>query len=170
MEKPLLYKVSLRIMNLAALFLIFLASSVSWGRCLSWRDDMIGVIQLFVLWITSVGTSSMLGCFWISIIKFLLSLPSSDDASFEISLASTFWFLGTCTNSTSSNYRVRCLVSLRYFCILSSFASYSPLICSTTSFESLWINRFFTPSAFPSLNPVNMPLYSTSLLVAGNLS
>ena len=112
----------------------------------------------------------MLGCFWISIIKFLLSLPSSDDASFEISSASTFWFLGTCTNSTSSNYRVKCLVSLRYFCILSSFASYSPLICSTTSFESLWINRFFTPSAFPSLNPVNMPSYSTSLLVAGNLS
>ena len=112
----------------------------------------------------------MLGCFWISTVKFLLSPPSSNDASFEISLASTFWFLGTCTNSTSSNSRVKCLVSLRYFYILSSFASYSPLIYSTTSFESLWINRFFAPSALPSLNPVNMPSYSASLLVAGNLS
>ena len=149
-----MYKVSLRIVNLAALFFIFLASSVSWGRCPSWRNDMIGVIQLFVLWITSVGTSSMLGCFWISTVKFLLSPHSSNDASFEISLASTFWFLGTCTNSTSSNSRVKCLVSLRYFYILSSFASYSPLIYSTTSFESLWINRFFAPSALPSLNPV----------------
>ena len=165
-----MYRVSLRIVNLAALFLICLTSFVSWGRCPSRRNNMIDVIQLFVLCIVSVGASSMLGCFCTSIGKLLLSPPSSDDASFEISLASTFWFLGTCTNSTSSNYRVRCLVSLRYFCILSSFASYFPLICSTTSFESLWINRFFTPSAFPSLNPVNMPLYSTSLLVAGNLS
>ena len=44
----------LRTVNLAALFLIFLASSVSWERCPSWRNDMIGVIQLFVLWIASV--------------------------------------------------------------------------------------------------------------------
>ena len=131
---------------------------------------MIGVIQLFVLCIVSVGASLMLGCFCTSIAKLLLSPPSSDNASFEISSASAFQFLGTYTNSTSSNSLVRCLVSLRYFCILSSFASYSPMICSTTSFESLQINRFFTPSAFPSLNPVNIPSYSVSLLVAGNLS
>ena len=137
MEKPLLYRVSLRIVNLAAIFRIFLASSVSWGRCSSRRNDMIGVIQLFVLCIVSVGASSMLGCFCISIAKLLLSPPSFDDASFEISSANAFWFLGTCINSTSSNSLVRCPVSLRYFYILSSFASYSPLICSTTSFESL---------------------------------
>ena len=131
---------------------------------------MIGVIQLFVLWIASVGTSLMLGYFWISIVKFLLSPPSSDDGSFEISSASTFWFLRTYTNSTSLNSHFKCLVSLRYFYILSSIALYSPLICSTTSFESVWINRFFTPSAFPSLNPVNMPSYLVSLLVAENLS
>ena len=51
---------------------------------------MIGVIQLFMLWIVNVGTSSMLGCFWTSIVKLLLSLPSSYDASFEISSASIF--------------------------------------------------------------------------------
>ena len=44
MEKPFLYRVSFRIVNLAALFLTFLASSTSYGRCLSWRKDMIGVI------------------------------------------------------------------------------------------------------------------------------
>ena len=131
---------------------------------------MIGVIQLFVFCIVSVGASSMLGCFCTSIAKFLLNSPSSDDASFEISSANAFWFLRTCINSTSSNSLIRCFVSLRHFCILSSFASYSPLICSITNFESLWINRFFTPSAFQSLNPVNMPSYSTSLLVAGNLN
>ena len=87
---PLLYNVSLRIVNLAALFLIFLASSVSWGRCPSKRNDTIGVIQLFVLYIVSVGASSMLGCFCTSIAKLLLNPPSSDDASFEISSASAF--------------------------------------------------------------------------------
>ena len=51
---------------------------------------MIGVIQLFVLWIISIETSLMLGCFWISIVKLLLSPPSSDDASFEISSDSAF--------------------------------------------------------------------------------
>ena len=112
----------------------------------------------------------MLGCFWTSIVKLLFNPHSFDDASFEISSATIFWFLRTCTNSTLSNSWVRCLVSLRYFCILSSFASYSPLICSITSFESLWTNRFFTPSVFSSLNPVNMPSYLASLLVAGNFS
>ena len=62
---------------------------------------MIGVIQLFVFCIVNVGASSMMGCFYTSIAKLLLSSPSSDDASFEISSASAFWFLGTCINSTS---------------------------------------------------------------------
>ena len=104
-----------------------------------------------MLWIVNMGTSS-------------------DDASFEISSATIFWFLGTYINSTLLNAWVRCLVSLRCFYILSSFTSYSPLICSTISFESFWTNRFFTPSAFPSLNLVNMPSYLALLLVARNFS
>ena len=64
---------------------------------------MIGVIQLLMLWIVNVGTSSMLGCFWTSIVKFLFNPPSFDDASFKISSATIFWFLGTYTNSTLSN-------------------------------------------------------------------
>ena len=63
MEKPLFYRASLRIVNLAAFFLIFLASSASCGRCRSWRNNTIDVIQLLPLWIVNVGTSSMLGCF-----------------------------------------------------------------------------------------------------------
>ena len=62
---------------------------------------MIGVVQLFAFCIVSVGVSSMLGCFCTSIAKLLFSSLSSDDASFEISSASVFWFLGTCINSTS---------------------------------------------------------------------
>ena len=113
----------------------------------------------------------MLGRFCISITKpMLLVVPSFDDASFETSFATIFWLLGIYTNSTLLNSWVRCFVSLRYFCILSSFASYSPLICPITSFESFWTNRFLAPSAFPSLSPVSIPSHSTSLLLAGNFS
>ena len=89
----------------------------------------------------------------------MLDPSSSNDTSFETLSATIFWHLGTCTNSTLSNSWVRCFVSWRYFCILSSFASYSPLICSITSFES-----------FLSLSPVSIPSYSVSLLVAENFS
>ena len=65
---------------------------------------MIGVIQLFVLWIVNVGTSSMLGRFCISITKpILLVVPSSDDAIFATSSATIFWLLGICTNSILLN-------------------------------------------------------------------
>ena len=90
MEKPLLYRVSFRIVNLAALFLTFLASSTSYGRCLPWRNDMIRVIQLPVLWIANVEISSMLGCFWTSIFEPMLVDPSFDDANFTISSATMF--------------------------------------------------------------------------------
>ena len=124
-----------------------------------------------MLWIVNVGTSSMLGRFCISITKpMLLVVPYFDDAIFATSSATIFWLLGVCTNSILSNSSVRCFVSLRYFYILSSFASYSSLICLITSFESFWTNRFLALSAFPSLSPVNISLYSTSLLVAENFS
>ena len=100
----------------------------------------------------------------------MLDPPSSNDANFETSSATIFWLLGTCTNSTLSNFWVKYFVSLRYFYILSSFTLYSPLICSITNFESFWTNRFLAPSAFSSLSLVNIPSYSASLLVAGNFS
>ena len=137
MEKPLLYRVLFKIVNLAVLFLTFLAYLMSYGRLPSWRKDRIGVIQLFTLRIAKVKASSMLGRFWTSIFKSILVGPSSNDTCFAISFATIFWHLGICANSTRSNSYVKCFVGLRYFCILSSFSSYSSFICSTTSFESL---------------------------------
>ena len=160
MEKPLLYRMSFSIVNLAALFLTFLAFSTSHGRWWSWRNDMIEVIQLPVFWIPNVEISSILGCFWASISKPMLVDPSFDDANFAISSAIIFWLLGICTNSTLSNSWVRRIVSLRYFYILSSFASYSSFICLITSLESLWRSKFLAPSAFPTLSLVSTPSYS----------
>ena len=170
MEKLLLYKLSFKIVNLTAFFLTFLASSTFCGKLRSWRKDKSKVIQLLTLWIAKVETSLMLGHFWISIFKSILVGPSSNDASFVISSATTFWLLGICANSTQSNSCVRCFVNLRYFCILSSFASYSSFICPTISFESLLRSKFLAPSAFPTLSLVSIPSYSVSLLVAGNFS
>ena len=119
-----------------------------------------------MVWIANVGTSSMLGRFWTSMFNSMLVDPSSDEAIFAISSAAVFWPLGIYTNSNLSNSWARCFVSLRYFCILSSFASYSSLIYLITNFESLWMSKFLTPSAFPSLSPISIPSYLASLLVA----
>ena len=81
-----------------------------------------------------------------------------------------FWLLGIYTNSTLSNSWVRCFVNLRYFCILSSFTSYSSFIYTITSLESLWRSRFLALSAFSTLSPISIPQYSASLLVAKNFS
>ena len=65
---------------------------------------MIGVIQLFVLWIVNVRTSSMLGHFYISITKpMLLVVSSSDNAILATSSTTIFWLLGIYTNSILSN-------------------------------------------------------------------
>ena len=131
---------------------------------------MIGVIQLPMLRIANVEISSMLGRFWTSISEPMPVDPFSNDASFTISFAVMFSLLGICMNSTLSNSYVKCFVSLRYFCTLSSFTSYSSFICPITSFESLWRRNFLAPSAFLTLSPVNIPLYLASLLVAGKFS
>ena len=137
MEKPLLYRVLFKIVNLAALFLTFLAYLMSYGRLPSWRKDRIGVIQLFTLRIAKVKASSMLGRFWTSISEPVPIDPSPDNARFAISSASMFWLLGIYTNSNLSNSCVKCFVSLRYFCNLSSFTSHSSFIYPITSLESL---------------------------------
>ena len=122
MEKPLLYKVSVRIVNLAALFLTFLASVVSYGRCLSWMKAMIGVIQLLTFSTANIGISSILGCFYTSISKFALIPSSSDDASLDTSSAVIFRLLDLC-----EFHLVKFLSKMSrqpdIFLILSSFAS-----------------------------------------------
>ena len=79
-----------------------------------------------------------------------------------------FWLFGICTNSTLSNSYVKCFINLRYFCILSIFASYSSFIYPITNLESLWRSRFLAPRAFPTLSPVNIPSNSASLLMVKN--
>ena len=91
MEKPLLYRVSFRIVNLAARFLAFLALSVAIGSCPSHRKERIGFIQPFWFWITKVWISSILGCFCTSTFKSGELIPSSDNACLATSFASEFW-------------------------------------------------------------------------------
>ena len=98
---------------------------------------MIGEIQLFVLWIANVGTSSMLGHFWTFMSNCVLTDPSSNESIFVTSSTTMFWLLGIYVNSTLSISWVRRLISLRYFCILSSFASYSSFIYPIINLESL---------------------------------
>ena len=108
----------------------------------------------------------MLGHSWTSIFKHVLINPSFNNASFAISSAIMFLLRGICSNSTLSNFGV----SLRYFCFLFSFASYSYVICPNTSLELLWMSKYLAPNAFPTLSPNSTPSYSASLLVVGNFS
>ena len=112
----------------------------------------------------------MLGCFYTSIFKSSDIILYSDDACLANSSTSEFWFLGTYVKTTWSNSWVRWFVNLRYFCILSSFASHSPFICPITNLESLWRSNFLAPKAFLILSLINMASYSASLLVVGNWS
>ena len=112
----------------------------------------------------------MLGCFWTSIFNFVFVDPAFDDAYLARSSASIFWLLGTCVNSIWLNSYVKSFVNLMYFCILSSFTSYTPFIYPTISFESLWRSKFLTSSAFSTLSSVSTPSFLTSLLVARNVS
>ena len=169
-KNPLLYKASFRIVNPAALFLIFQASSTSIGSHSYLRKDRIGAVQPFWLWTLRVWNYSMLGYFWTSTFRFGGMDHSFDNACLAISSASEFWFLGIYVNSTRSNSWAKCSDSLSYFCILSSFTLHSPFIFPITNLELLWRSRFLAPNAFPTLSPVSMASYSASLLVAGNWS
>ena len=166
MEKPFLYRVSFRIVNLAARFLTFLASSVSTGRHPSHRKERIGFI--FWFWITKVQISLILRCLCTFTFKLGELVPSFDDACLATSFAYEFWLWGTCMKSTRSNSQTSWFINLRYFCILLSFALYSPFICPITSLESLLRSRFLTPKALLILSLVSMSSYSALLLVARN--
>ena len=112
----------------------------------------------------------MLSQFWTSIFRPVFIGLASDNDCFASSSDPILWLLGICVNSTWSDSCVKSLVNFRYFYILSSFASNSPFIWPTMSFESLWKSKFLTLSAFLTLSPINTPLYSSSLLVAENSS
>ena len=157
-------------MNLATRFLTCLASSVSTRRCPSRWKEMIGLVQPFWLWMVKLWSSSMLGCLYTSTFKSGGSIPSSNDACFVTLFASEFWLRGTCMKSTWSNSQTNWFVNLRYFCILLSFASYSPFIYPIISLELLLRSMFLSPKALPILNLVSMSSYCASLLMVGNWS
>ena len=120
--------------------------------------------------IAKVWSSSVLGCLYNSTFKLGEPVLSSNNACLAISSASKFWFWGTCMKSTWSYSWTSWFVSLRYFCILPSFASYSPFICHITNLESLLRSMFLAPKAFLVLSFVSMVSYFASLLVVGNWS
>ena len=68
---------------------------------------------------------------------------------------------------TSLKLVMMSLMRLRYFTILSSFASYSPLTCPTTNCESLWTFSVVAPNTLAMRRPMSKASYSTSLLVVG---
>ena len=120
MEKPILYRVSFKIVNPAARFLTFLASSMPTRRRLSCRKERIRFIQLVWFWITKVWSSSILGCLCTSTFKSVEPVPSSDDACLATLSASKFYLQRICVKSTWLNSWTSCFINLRYFCILLS--------------------------------------------------
>ena len=101
--------------------------------------------------------------------SFILSWLSAE-ALRATSSASVFWSRGIWTNSAWRKVLTSWFTNLRYFCILVSFASKSPLTCPMMSYELLLSTIFSTLSALDILSPISKASYSASLLVIGNLS
>ena len=89
-------------------------------------------------------------------------LYAEEVASVARESACIFPLLGTCSRLKDSNPDCKCLIWLKYPCILSSLASSSPFTWSTTSLES---ENIFT--AFPFiLWTMNIPSSKTSYLAS----
>ena len=101
--------------------------------------------------------------------SFILSWLSIE-ALRATSSAFVFWSRGIWTNSVWRKVLTSWFTNLRYFYILVSFASKSPLTCPMTSYKSLLSTIFSALSALAILSPVGKASYSASLLVIGNLS
>ena len=94
-------------------------------------------------------------------------MASSEEANFAKVSASIFCSRGIWTMTTSLKLVMMLLTRIRYFLILSSFASYSPLTCPTTSCESLCTFNVVTPNTLAMRRPMSRASYSASLLVLG---
>ncbi len=149
-------------MNLVALTFSFLASTTSIGRVPPSRYFVIDVIHELLI---SIGFSSFplwLGEFWTSI-RWLVA--SSKDANFAKASASMFCSQGIWTMITLLKLVMMLLTRSRYFLILSSFASYSPLTYPTTNCESLCTFSVVTPNTLAMRRPISRASYIASLLV-----
>ena len=112
----------------------------------------------------------MLGEFCSSNFQSCMSPGLCAEALRAILSASVFRSCGIWINSAWRKVLTNWFTNLRYFCILVSFASKSPLTCPMTSCESLFSTIFWAPSALAILRPASKASYSASLLVIGNLS
>ena len=94
------------------------------------------------------------------------SISSPDNANLASQSASTFSSLGMRRNSTFLKCESKVWTNVRYFFILSSLASYSPLTCPMISWESLLTMRFLILIFFDNFSPARRASYSASLFVA----
>lgn len=93
-----------------------------------------------------------------------------DDASLANLLASSLCLRRTCCILKCLNHDFSFATMERYCFIHPSFASYSPCIYPTISWESLLTLTILAPSAWIRHRPVNNASYLASLLVALNLN
>ena len=112
----------------------------------------------------------MLGEFYSSNFQLFTSPGLCAEALRAILSASVFWSRGIWMNSVWRKVLTNWFTSLRYFCILVSFASKFPLTCPMMSCESLFSTILWAPSVLAILKPASKASYSASLLVIGNLS
>ena len=139
------------------------ASALSAERVPSLRYRIIGNIHVVLNVMGFTVSSSVEGLPWISTKP---SISTPDDANLARRSTASFSSLGIWSNSTFLNYVSRFLTTVKYFFILSSLASYSPLTCPTINWESLLTVRFLIPILLDNFSPARRASYSASLLVA----
>ena len=90
------------------------------------------------------------------------------DTSLATSSAAELSSLRFWSNLMSSNSSMSWIISWRYFFILSSFTSYSLVICLTINLESVLNLKFLIPRTLAFLRLARTVLHSASLFVARN--
>ena len=91
-------------------------------------------------------------------------LCAEEVASMAKESAWVFPLLGMCYKLKDSNPNYKCLIWLKYYCILPSLTSNSPWTWPTTSIESENISTAFPPIFWNMVIPTNGVSYSASLL------
>ena len=147
-----------------------MASSGFRGSRPSRRNDSIGFVHPELFCMEKVWSSLMLGEFCSSNFQSFMSPGLCAEALYATLSTSVLWSRGIWMNFVWRKVLTNWFTNLRYFCILVSFASKSPLTYPMTSWESLLSTILSAPSALAILSPTSKASYSVSLLVIENLS
>ena len=159
--------------NWGAFQRIFSASDLSYGTTSLLRNWMMGSIQLGPTrtWLMQIifpfspgnsprsSTRIIRGQFW-----------ADEVANVSRESAWVFSPLGMCCKLNDSNFFCKCLIRVKYPCILSSLASNLPFTWPTTSLESENIVADFPPILWTIDIPSSNASYSASLFVVENPS